>query len=227
MPATKPLRSGTCAITLLAMMTSARLPSATRRSASSMPKNSRRVGTPTASAASAWSGAGSMPSTGTPRSTKLLQQVAVVAGDLDDEAVGPSPCALDQPLGVRARSARAGRRRTTRSRGSCRRRAARAAPPRGSGRGCTSGRTPTSSGNRNSGSSRSASATRASASGVSPSDRNGRDRRLAARAAGGGLRHARPPPRSVRARGAVGCPAQVGLRALPSSSRPWMWAMRE
>ena len=47
------------------------------------------VGTPLLDApTSATLAAGSMPSTGTPARHEVLQQVAVVAGELDDEAVG-------------------------------------------------------------------------------------------------------------------------------------------
>ncbi len=68
-PSTTPLRSGTCASTLLAWMTSARLPSSTRRRASSSPKNSTSVGMPrSASATAAMLAAGSIPRTGTPAS---------------------------------------------------------------------------------------------------------------------------------------------------------------
>ncbi len=104
MPSTNPLRSGTWAITLLAMITSARRPSLRSWFASSVPKKARRVGTPRRSAAAAWSGAGSMPSTGTPCSTKLREQVAVVARHLDDEAVGAETAALDQALRMCSRA---------------------------------------------------------------------------------------------------------------------------
>ena len=107
MPATKPLRSGTCAITLLAMITSARRPSAAARAASSAPKNSASVGMPASLAAAAWSGAGSMPSTGTPVLDEVAQQVAVVAGELDDEAVRPEAAvARSGPARARARASR-------------------------------------------------------------------------------------------------------------------------
>ena len=74
MPSTKLFSVGVCAITLFATITSARFPSATSRRARSAPKNSWSVGTPVAFAASACSGAGSIPSTGTPRSTKFLSR---------------------------------------------------------------------------------------------------------------------------------------------------------
>ena len=59
---------------------------------------------PRSRAASATLAAGSMPSAGMPRVDDVLQQVAVVAGDLDDEAVGAEPEPLDRR---RRRSARA------------------------------------------------------------------------------------------------------------------------
>ena len=44
--------------------------------------------------------AGSMPSTGTPSGKKVLQQVAVVAGELDDEAVRAEAEALRDHLAI-------------------------------------------------------------------------------------------------------------------------------
>jgi len=70
-PSTKLLSVGVCAITLLATITSARIPSSRSVRASSASKNSCRVGTPAASAAAACSGAGSMPSTGMPAVAKF------------------------------------------------------------------------------------------------------------------------------------------------------------
>ena len=74
MPSTRPLRSATWASTLLAMITSARRPSALSLAATSRPKNSLRVGTPARTAAAAGASAGSMPWTGMPRSTKLRKR---------------------------------------------------------------------------------------------------------------------------------------------------------
>ena len=68
-PATKSLRSGTCAITLLAATRSARRPSATSSSAVSRPKKRTIVSIPSSRATSATFAAGSMPSAGMPRST--------------------------------------------------------------------------------------------------------------------------------------------------------------
>ena len=87
MPATKSLRSGTCASTLLPMIRSARLPSATSRSASvgAEELHQRRHVAP----------AGGLGHVGGrldaqhrhAQRQEVLQQVAVVAGELDDEAV--------------------------------------------------------------------------------------------------------------------------------------------
>ena len=65
-----------------------------RRSATS-------VGTPLARAASAVLAVGSMPSTGTP-GHEVLQQIAVVAGDLDHQRFGAEAEPLDHRLGVAA-----------------------------------------------------------------------------------------------------------------------------
>lgn len=73
-PPTKSLTSGTWARTLLPAMRSAERPSATRRAASSRPKNSTSVGTPAATAFSATLGAGSIPSTGTPIGRKCWRR---------------------------------------------------------------------------------------------------------------------------------------------------------
>ena len=87
MPATKSLRSGTCASTLLPTQQVGRAcPRRPARAAVCAPKNSTSVGMPFCSAAAATLAAGSMPSTGMPRCDEVLQQVAVVAGDLDHAA---------------------------------------------------------------------------------------------------------------------------------------------
>ncbi len=112
MPATKSLRSGTWASTLLPMMRSARLPSATSSAASLRPKKSTRVGMPLSIATLATLAAGSMPSTGTPSGSEVLQQVAVVARELDDQAVRaeaqPLRDRLAVALGVRNPGGRVG-----------------------------------------------------------------------------------------------------------------------
>ena len=88
MPATKSLRSGTWARTLLPTI-EVGLPAlgdaASRRARVAEELDERRDAA--FAAASATFAAGSMPSTGTPRCDEVLQQVAVVAGELDDEAV--------------------------------------------------------------------------------------------------------------------------------------------
>ncbi len=71
MPSRKPPVSATWASTLLPITTSARNPSATRSRARSRVKNAQRVRIPAAAAAPAGPGAGSMPRTGIPRSTKV------------------------------------------------------------------------------------------------------------------------------------------------------------
>ena len=60
----------------------------------SSPRNITSVGTPLATAASATFAAGSMPSDRMPRRDAVLEQVAVVAGDLDDERVAVQAQAL-------------------------------------------------------------------------------------------------------------------------------------
>ena len=101
------------------------VPRRRRRRASSTPKNSRRVGMPAASAASAWSGRRVDAEDRDAVLDEVAQQVAVVAGQLDDEAVARRGRVARSGPGHGRGSGRAGRRRTTRSRGSCRRRAAR------------------------------------------------------------------------------------------------------
>ena len=100
MPPTKSLMSGTCASTLLPTIRSA-WPLGARRCASSTPKNSVTVGMPLAIAASATLAAGSMPRTPTPSSSEILQQIAVVAGQLDHEAVLAEPQPAAHDLAVR------------------------------------------------------------------------------------------------------------------------------
>ncbi len=90
MPPTNPFRSGTWAITLLAMMTSAGPCSARIRRATSRSKNSSSVGTPAAMAALAWVGAGSTPSTGTPASTKLRKRYPSLLASSTTSDEGPS-----------------------------------------------------------------------------------------------------------------------------------------
>ena len=75
MPATKSLRSGTWASTLLPMIRSALHAfgdQLLRRALT--PKNSTRVGTPLSTAALATLAAGSMPSTGTPSGRKCCRR---------------------------------------------------------------------------------------------------------------------------------------------------------
>ena len=55
---------------------------------------------PLSRATSATLAAGSMPSTGTPSGNEMLQQIAVIAGELDDEAVRPEPEPLLDHLAV-------------------------------------------------------------------------------------------------------------------------------
>ena len=105
----------------------ARRPRRRARSASSGAEElARRSGCRAAAAASAMFRAGSMPSTGTPRLAVVLQQVAVVARDLDDEA-RPGRVRARRSARRRARSAwrehRVGERREVeRSRGTALRR---------------------------------------------------------------------------------------------------------
>ena len=115
MPATKSLRSGTWASTLLPMSevgragpraTSARGQLAGRRTRSASARPGR-------SAASATLRAGSTPSAGMPACDEVLQQVAVVAGQLDDvgcraqaeagadHRLDVAPRVLDPAVGVR------------------------------------------------------------------------------------------------------------------------------
>ena len=90
-PATKSLRSGTWARTLLPITRSARRSSRTNCPASSSPKNSVRVGTCFATAAAATFRAGSILERWDSPLDEVLQQVAVVTRQLDDEALEPSP----------------------------------------------------------------------------------------------------------------------------------------
>ena len=87
MPATKSLRSGTCASTLLPMIRSARLPSATSRSASAAPEELDPRRDARLRAASAHVGGRLDAQHRHAQRQEMLQQVAVVAGELDDEAV--------------------------------------------------------------------------------------------------------------------------------------------
>ena len=91
MPATKPFVSATWASTLLAWMTSACLPSARQLARPARrPKNSARLGTPIFSAASHSAGDRVDAQHRDALLDVVLQQVAVVAGQLDDQAVaGP------------------------------------------------------------------------------------------------------------------------------------------
>ncbi len=113
MPATKSLRSGTWARTLLPTIRSAPTPSETSCLASRTPKKSTRVGMPFSTAARATLAAGSMPSTGTPSGREMLQEVAVIARQLDGQAVGAEVQALGDllavALGVRHPARREGR----------------------------------------------------------------------------------------------------------------------
>ena len=63
-------------------------------------KNSCMVGMPINSAALAGPAAGSIPRTGMPGLGEVLEQVPVVAGDLDDQAVRSQTAASDQVLSV-------------------------------------------------------------------------------------------------------------------------------
>ena len=102
MPPTKSLRSGTWASTLLPRSRSACVARPRASRAVSTPKNSTSVRTPFSTRDLRRTfAAGSMPSTGMPRSHEVLQQVAVVAGELDDLAAAR-----------RARSARSSSRRS-------------------------------------------------------------------------------------------------------------------
>ena len=79
----KSLRSGTWAKTLLATTKSAGPEVSTICRATALEKNSFRVGIPAATAAAAMFLAGSTPRQGSPVQD-VPEQVAVVAGDLDD-----------------------------------------------------------------------------------------------------------------------------------------------
>ena len=85
--------SGTWASTLLATMRSA-----LRREqafAVPMPKNAVSVAIPLVRATAATLAAGSTPSTGDAAGNEMLQQVAVVRCDLDDQGIGTERKALD------------------------------------------------------------------------------------------------------------------------------------
>ena len=101
-PATKSLRSGTCASTLLPTSRSAVPLRGAQARAALAPKNSTTVGTPARLGDRATLAAGSMPSTGMPRCDEVLEEIAVVARDLDDLRVGPSP---KRSIDLRRRSA--------------------------------------------------------------------------------------------------------------------------
>ena len=102
MPATKSLIAGTWARTLFAAIRSARLPSATSLLASSTPKKSTMVSTPRSrgrlgdvrSRIDSERGNGSL--------DEVLEQVAVVRGELDDQAAAVEPEAVDHRLAVDA-----------------------------------------------------------------------------------------------------------------------------
>ena len=91
MPRTKPLSVGDVGEHVVGEEHVGPLPLAASRSARAAPKNSSTVLTPFSRATSAMLRAGSMPSTGMPRGHEVLEQVAVVAGGLDDQAFGPRP----------------------------------------------------------------------------------------------------------------------------------------
>ena len=101
MPATKSFRSGTWASTLFADdQVGAALLGDDLLRASSQPKNATRVRTPSRTATSATFAAGSTPRTGMPQRDEIAQQVAVVARQLDDRALGIEAESLDDLLGV-------------------------------------------------------------------------------------------------------------------------------
>ena len=79
------------------------MPSATRARAASTPKKTLRVGMPAAIATSATLRAGSMPRTGTPLRLEVLEQVAVVAGELDDLVAAAEAEAVHHHADVAAR----------------------------------------------------------------------------------------------------------------------------
>ena len=91
MPATKSFRSGTCAITLFAASRSARRPSAARRRASSRPKNSTTRLDPALASNRGHVGRGLDAERRDAALHDVLEQVAVVAGELHHQAVGLSP----------------------------------------------------------------------------------------------------------------------------------------
>ena len=89
MPATKSLIAGTWASTLLPMIRSARGPLAARARPSSSPKNARRTGMPSCLGCRRRARCGFDSEAGNPGRDEIAQQVAVVAGDLDHEALRP------------------------------------------------------------------------------------------------------------------------------------------
>ena len=95
MPAMKSLRSGTWAKTLLATSRSARRPSAASRLATSRPKNSTTVSIPLLARGLGDVGRGLDAERRDAQLDDVLQQVAVVAGELDHEAVGVEAEAVD------------------------------------------------------------------------------------------------------------------------------------
>src|SRR4029453_2783473 len=99
-PATKLLRSGTWASTLLAAIRSAWRPAVASSTASCSSEKGVRVGTPGAPAAPATVGAGLNPQPRPPPGHEVLKQVAVVAGQLHDQAVRAQPEPLGGHLGV-------------------------------------------------------------------------------------------------------------------------------
>ena len=101
---TKSSRSGTWARTLLATIRSAARPAPTR-SLGRLPRRrtAPRWACPCALATSAMLAAGSIPEHRDAGGHEVLQQVAVVAGDLDHQAVGPEAEPVDRRLGVAPR----------------------------------------------------------------------------------------------------------------------------
>ena len=107
MPATKPFRSGTCASTLLAWITSARV-------AFARPARSASLGRRTRSASGSGAARAPPPRCSRPARSRaparrppvVLQQVAVVAGDLDDQAVAVRAAALRASAAARSRGVR-------------------------------------------------------------------------------------------------------------------------
>ena len=88
MPATKSLRSGTWARTLLPRMRSARLPSPPAAFRKAAPKKSTRVGMPFSIATLSHIRGRLDTQHGDTQGREMLQQIAVIAGQLDREATG-------------------------------------------------------------------------------------------------------------------------------------------